>query len=77
MHAQETTFVDAPDEVEDDLEDGLEDEPDPLRAECDCCEEITASLLLVGTFLEVNGIVDVALMTNPDKARLMVSPSNT
>ena len=77
MNAQETTLVDPPDEVEDGLEDEPEEELDPLRAVCDCCEETPTSPLVVGTFLEVKGIVVVALMTNPDKAKLIVSPSTT
>ena len=85
MHAQETTLVDPPhepeDEVEDEPEDGLEDELedklDPLRAVCDCCVETSTPLLVVGTFLEVKGIVVVVLMTNPDSPKLIVSPSTT
>lgn len=73
IYAQDATLVDPSDEVE----DGLEEELDPLRAVCDCAEETPESLLDVGTFLEVKGIVVVALMTKPDRAKLIVSPSTT
>lgn len=44
---------------------------------CDCCEETSIPLLVVGTFLDAKGIVVVALTTNPDRAKLIVSPSTT
>jgi hypothetical protein len=53
------------------------DELDSLRAVCDCCTETSVTLLVVGLKSEVNGIVVIPLKTNPDRARLMVSPSTT
>lgn len=65
IHDQEIASDEPPDKVV------------PLPAVCDCRNEDSVSLLVVVGRIEVNGMVVVALTTNPDRARLKVSPSTT
>jgi hypothetical protein len=78
MYAPDIIFFDPPD-VLDPLRAVCDspDEVDSLRVVCDCCTETTVTLLVVVLDLEVNGMVVIPLTTNPDRARLMVSPSTT